>query len=112
MIKKGDILFGIVKSIKDKGIVVKAFNNVRFFIPVSLITDFKKNNIDSIFEEGQKINFIVESIDENQQNGIGNFKANHPLYYRAPYKSSIKETKNGFRSLKKEIKESIRNYER
>ncbi|VEU75274.1 30S ribosomal protein s1 [Mycoplasmopsis maculosa] len=111
MIKKGDILYGLVKSISEHGIVVKTFNNIRFFIPVSLITDFKRNNINSFFEEGQKINFIVENIDQDQQSGIGNFKLNHPLYFRAPYKNNIKETKNGFNNLKKEIDEFIKNYQ-
>ncbi|MBZ4195479.1 S1 RNA-binding domain-containing protein [Mycoplasma tauri] len=111
MIKKGDILCGLVKNINNHGIIVWTFNNMKFFIPLSLITDFKKTNIERIFEINQKINFVVESIDEDSTTGIGNFKANHPIYLRSPFSTIISETKNGFRNLNKSMSILIEEYE-
>ncbi|WP_029513821.1 S1 RNA-binding domain-containing protein [Mycoplasmopsis primatum] len=110
MIKTGDILNGLVKNINTYGIVVWTFNNMKFFIPSSLVTDFKKMKLESIFEIDQKINFIVESVDIDTQTGIGNFKGNHPRFSRAPFKNGIKETKHGFNKLHKNVQKQIDNY--
>ncbi|MFZ8218171.1 hypothetical protein [Mycoplasmopsis bovis] len=37
------------------------------------------------------------------QTGIGNFKINHPLHSRTPFKNKIKPTKNGFKKLKDSV---------
>ncbi|SBO45294.1 hypothetical protein MBOVJF4428_00313 [Mycoplasmopsis agalactiae] len=103
MIKKGDVLNGLVKNINSHGIIVWTFNGMKFFIPLNLITDFTKSKLESIFEINQKINFVVESIDIDMQTGIGNFKANHPLHSRMSFKNKIKESKNGFNKLKESV---------
>ncbi|WP_027334824.1 S1 RNA-binding domain-containing protein [Mycoplasmopsis felifaucium] len=110
MIKKGDILNGLVKEINEHGIVVKTFNNIRFFIPYSLVSDFKKFRNESYFEINQKINFVVESYEFEKFSGIGNFKINHPVFCRSPFKNSIKETKGGFYNLKIKLDETIESY--
>ncbi len=103
MIKKGDVLNGLVKNINSHGIIVWSFNGMKFFVPSNLITDFTKSRLDNIFEINQKINFVVESIDLDMQTGVGNFKINHPLHSRTPFKNKIKPTKNGFKKLKDSV---------
>lgn len=37
------------------------------------------------------------------QTNINNFKTNHPLHSRIPFKNKIKKSKNKFKKLKKSI---------
>lgn len=50
MIKKGDVLNGLVKNINLYGIIVWIFNGMKFFILLNLIIDFIKSKFESIFE--------------------------------------------------------------
>lgn len=50
MIKKGDVLNGLVKNINLHGIIVWIFNGMKFFILLNLIIDFIKSKFESIFE--------------------------------------------------------------
>ncbi|MFZ8218172.1 S1 RNA-binding domain-containing protein [Mycoplasmopsis bovis] len=54
MIKKGDVLNGLVKNINSHGIIVWSFNGMKFFVPSNLITDFTKSRLDNILRSIKK----------------------------------------------------------
>lgn len=100
MYKQGTVLIGKVKSISDYGVTVKVNHSTTFFIPISLISDFKRDTPKDVFRIGERINFIVET-DDSKNNRIGNFKINHSAFLKGPFVNEINETEKGFTTLRK-----------
>ena len=109
MNKKGDILFGIITKVGFNSLTVLTNNDYEFTIPKKMATDWNKKSLRSEFKTGEKINFIVQEIDNTNKKGVGDFKINHPLYARSPFKDCLQETKHGFETLKKSIDEQLKN---
>ncbi|QSF13692.1 hypothetical protein [Mycoplasma sp. Mirounga ES2805-ORL] len=99
MNKKGDIAFGKIIELNVQRLRVVTRSNYIFEIPKKYILDWSPSKILSEFKVGEKINFIIESVDKKNKTGIGNFKKLHALYERSPFQREIKETKHGFKNL-------------
>ncbi|WP_051617745.1 hypothetical protein [Mycoplasmopsis iners] len=100
MYKKGDICYGKIINISTQKLVVKSNRNFVFIIPKKMVTDWSKNNLLTEFKIGEKINFIIEEWNSEKKEGLGNFKALHPLFARKPFVAHLAETKHGFETLK------------
>ncbi|MBU4690189.1 RNA-binding protein [Mycoplasma sp. ES3157-GEN-MYC] len=103
MNKKGDILFGKIIHICIDGLTVLTNKKYVFEIPKKNVTDWAWKNLFNEFKLRDNVNFIVEEIDNENKTGIGNFKANHSYFARSPFVEELKETKHGFKNLKKSI---------
>ncbi|WP_029906278.1 S1 RNA-binding domain-containing protein [Mycoplasmopsis opalescens] len=107
MNKKGDVLFGKITKVGWNGLFISTTKGFTFFIPKTNVTDKSKTVLESIFKKGDFINFIVDEIDNETKSGVGNFKANHPLFAKAPFNEELKETKYGFKTLKSKIDKEL-----
>ncbi|MEA4115530.1 hypothetical protein VBM87_01890 [Mycoplasma sp. 744] len=106
MISKGNIILTKIIAITAKGIATE-YKNFNFFIPKNFLSDFSKKELLNNFTIGQYIYVKIEHIDNDNLQGIANFKILHPLYIKNQKSYSLVETKNGFKNLKKHLLNEI-----
>lgn len=109
MFKKNQILFGKIKEINSKNIMMN-FENYHAIIYINEISDYFIQNINSFFKVGEKIFVKIYKINHEEKMLYCSYKELMPNFLKEPFDYIIEETSKGFLNLKEKTNKELKKW--
>lgn len=95
----GRVVTGTVEEVKKTHIILTFKNGFKGMCHVSEVSDYFVQNISSMFKVGERHQFKVINIDQENNRVKLSWKDIHPRFLRNPFDYDVEETTNGFKNL-------------